>query len=258
MHTILRNRSIPKMYMGFFGVQYQRKLFEGPCTSCMHVCSIPVLYRVGTKPDETYSKTECCQGPLCLTCSSQKKIQCIFCSERGEKVDVVTIGSDSESKEALILNDQKLDDYERGLSNMPFLQPFLDSIPHSKRKLLRLTWQRVMDEDIRKMYQGFLQRSQYLWTMFMKRNLPFNRFVHRRCDQDIVHRCLLSNRMVSKFRQMYFFGGVFYKTLQRIPPEFICFCIRQMCSFGNSFQIKLYQAILKKVLSKFLLFRRRF
>ena len=246
--------------------------FRGPCVVCARRFSDPnpiLGHRNGPTNQANYSGMACCNGPVCESCSHYQKAgkglqsvtkYCLFCSDVGEKSEVLTtrqINHDRTSIEWTVNFADPLCSFEKAAFGMPFLFEFLCSIPYSQRSHLALTWKRVRDKDIKVLYESFLQRSLDLWKSFLSRNLTFNPF-SRQCDQKLVHPHLFWNRLVRNFKwtawETCCVHGtkIFQKSVQRIPPEFIFFCSMRMVVFEHSFQRKLFQAIIKRVLKKFI------
>jgi hypothetical protein len=244
--------------------------FSGPCSVCGNRFSepIPILgNRNGPLNQANYSAMECCEGPVCSSCSQRQKAgkhshsvqrPCLFCSKNGEKKNVVTtrqVGNDRTSFDWTIYFAEHLHLLENAYLEMPYLFAFLQSMPASQRLSLGISWRTVKDQPFKDLYEGFLQRSQLLWKRFFARNLTFNPFASQ-CEPQMVYRWLFTNRMVRKFTWHTYERSsrglhVVIKSVQRIPPEFICFCSGSMVVFKHSFQRRHFQAILRRVFSKF-------
>jgi hypothetical protein len=254
----------------FLLIRKETMFYSGPCSTCGERFSepIPILgHRKGPKNQANYAAMKCCGGPACLSCSERQKAgkclhrvtkQCLFCSDDGEKNDIVTtrqVGNDRTSIEWTIDFAEHLYWFEKAYLEMPYLFAFLKSMPACQRLSLGISWRTVKDQPFKDLYEGFLQRSQHLWRRFFARNLTFIQFA-RQCEQQLVYRWLFSNRMVRKFTWNTYERSsrgvhVVSKSVQRIPPEFICFCSRRMVVFEHSFQRRHFQAILRRVFSKF-------
>ncbi len=249
--------------------------YAGPCSACGERFSEPFPILGDRKVplnQANYSAMKCCDGPVCSSCSQRQKAgklshpvqqHCLFCSKDGEKNEVETkrqVGRDRTSIEWSVYYAEHLSAYQNASLEMPFLILFLKSIPASQRLSLGISWRTVKDQRVRDLYQGFLQRSHHLWKRFFAKTLTFNQFASQ-CEQKCAHRFLFSNRMVKNCSLLtrkrvgpwdYQFDEIVTKRVQRIPPEFICFCIRQMGSFNNSFQRKkFFEKTFRRVLSRF-------
>jgi hypothetical protein len=253
--------------------------YAGPCLACGKRFPEPISIlgnRNGPLNQANYSSMKCCEGPVCSSCSQRQKAgkrshpvqqHCLFCSKDGEKKDVVTtrqIGGDKgherTSIEWTIDFAEPLSSFESASLQMPYLIPFLKSMPASQRLSLKISWRTMKDQRVRDLYDLFLQRSHHLWRSFFARKLTFNA-IDIQCEQQPAHRFLFSNRMVNrcswltrkKVGPCAHHFDIITKSVQRIPPEFICFCIRQMVgSFNNSAQKKkFFEETFKRVLSKF-------
>ena len=249
--------------------------YAGLCSACGKRLSnpIPILgHRKGPLNQANYSAMKCCNGPVCSSCSEMQKAgkhshsvqrHCLFCSEDGETKEVETtrqVGNQRTAIEWTIDFAEHLIAFENASLEMPFLILFLKSMPASQRLSLGISWRTVKDQRVRDLYQGFLQRSHNLWRSFFARNLTFNPFASQ-CEQQLAHRFLFSNRMVNRFSWLtrkrvgpwdYQFE-IITKSVQRIPPEFICFCIRKICgSLKNSSEKKrFFEQTFRRVLSRF-------
>jgi hypothetical protein len=252
--------------------------YAGPCSACGKMFSEPISIlgkRKGPSNQENYSSMECCEGPVCSFCSQRQKAgklshkvqkHCLFCSKDGEKKNVVTTrqiggdrGHERTSIEWTINYAEHLIAFQMACLGMPYLFLFLNSMPASQRLSLGISWRTVKDQRVRDLYQGFLQRSHHLWRIFFARRLTFNP-VASQCEQQPAHRFLFSNRMVDNCLWLTrkrvgpcdYQYEIITKRVQRIPPEFICFCIRQMGSFNFSFQRKkFFEGTFRRVLSRF-------
>ena len=254
----------------FLCTRKETMFFSGPCSACGKRFSepIPILgNRQGPLNQANYSAMKCCKGPVCSFCSQRQKAgefslsvqkHCLFCSEDGEKNDVVTtrqVGYERTSIEWTVDFAEPLYLFDMADKAMPYLPEFLRSMPACQRLSLGISWRTVKDQCFKDLYEGFLQISQRLWRMFFARNLTFIPFASQ-CEQQMVYRWLFSNRMVGKFTWHTYERSsrglhIVIKSVQRIPPEFICFCSRSMVVFKHSFQRRHFQAILRRVFSKF-------
>ena len=210
--------------MDFFIVLKKKQciMYAGPCSVCGKRFSepIPILgNRKGPLNQANYSLVTCCNGPVCSFCSQRQKAgklshpvqrHCIFCSEDGEKKDVMTtrqIGHKITSIEWTVHFAEPLKEFERASLHMPYLIPLLKSMPVSERLSLGISWRTVKDQHVRDLYDLFLKRSHHLWKRFFAKTLTFNPHASQ-CTQQLTHSFLFSNRMVNKYTTISRIRGV--------------------------------------------------
>jgi hypothetical protein len=231
--------------------------FKGPCVSCMEPCEAFILGLRGSEQEKaTISEVSCCKGALCLTCAQKEECFCFFCSKHMQDYFPVSRRLQlQDGKMAWSFKVQDLVQFQLSSNYMPFLAYFLFSMSASEKARLRVTWKRLREIGVRRIYRDFFQES----CNFLKMICLARHF--RRNPQAVqpAQPSLFSLKMMQYVALLTIYkrrrdGEMFGKKEQRIPPEFISFCVRRVVVSEHLLgrQRMFFSEILKRVLSRFL------
>jgi hypothetical protein len=250
----------PRHIFPFVFSKDEQVVFQGACVSCLMPCKVVIAGPRGCDKDEaTISEMSCCKGPLCSTCEEKQESYCFFCSNHvDERFCVSTRLQNEDGLMAWSLYSQNLVSYHLYNNDMPYLGHFLFSMSPSDRVRLGVTWKRLREIGVRKIYRDFFkQYCDFLKRVFLAKNFRWNLQPVQTAPQP----SLFSSEIVRSVAWLSMHkrrqdGEMIGESEQRIPPEFICFCSSRMVVSSHLLQLrdqrKFFSEILRKFLSRFL------